>query len=63
MEQLQHVYENLKDYHEIAIIEKYGESAKRFTGATASETYYLLIYVTRFIFQVELIYYFEIFIK
>ncbi|XP_067209658.1 odorant receptor 22c-like [Linepithema humile] len=31
MEQLQHMYDNLKDNKEIAIVEKYGNNAKRYT--------------------------------
>lgn len=37
MEQFQHIYENLKDYREIAIVEKYGQNAKRFTAALTSK--------------------------
>jgi len=48
MEQFQHIYENLKDHHEIAIVEKYGGNAKRFTAVIASEI--LLIYVMCSIF-------------
>ncbi|XP_067209642.1 uncharacterized protein [Linepithema humile] len=36
MEQLQHIYGNLRDNNEIAIVERYGNYAKRYTAVLAS---------------------------
>lgn len=35
--QFQHIYDEIKDKNEIAIIEKYGDNAKRFSIALTSE--------------------------
>lgn len=48
MEQFQHIYENLKDHHEIAIVERYGENAKRFTVILISKMlfFYYALYIS-----------------
>jgi len=38
MEQLQHMCDNLKDSNEIAIMDKYGNNAKRYTIILTSKT-------------------------
>jgi len=39
MEQLQHIYNNIRDNNEIAIVEKYGSEAKYYTAVLISKTY------------------------
>jgi len=47
MEQLQHIYNDLEDNNEIAIIDRYGDNAKRYTTAfTSKTTFYLLFHFT-----------------
>lgn len=41
MEQLQHIYNDIKDNNEIAIICKYGDIAKLYTTALTSKTTFL----------------------
>lgn len=38
MEQIQHVYSNIRDNNEIAIIERYGSKAKRYTAVLTGKT-------------------------
>jgi len=38
MEQLQHIYDDLNDNNEIAIIDSYGNSAKHYTTMLTSRT-------------------------
>ncbi|XP_067209635.1 odorant receptor 30a-like isoform X2 [Linepithema humile] len=51
MEQLQHIYGNLRNNNEIAIVERYGNYAKRYTAAL---TMVAIIFVTLFVIGVQL---------
>jgi len=42
MEQLQHIYNNIRDNNEIAIVEKYGSKAKHYTAVLTSKIYVLI---------------------
>lgn len=44
MEQLQRIYDNVKDSNEIAIIERYGNNAKRFTTMFTSKKTFFIFY-------------------
>jgi len=37
MEQIQHIYNGLRDSNEIAIVEKYGNNAKQYTAGLTSK--------------------------
>ncbi|XP_067209640.1 odorant receptor 30a-like isoform X2 [Linepithema humile] len=50
MEQLQHIYGNLRDNNEIAIVERYGNYAKRYTAVLAM----VIIFATSFVIGVQL---------
>lgn len=38
MEQIQHIYNDLRDSNEIAIVEKYGGDGKKYTAGLTSKT-------------------------
>jgi len=48
LEQLQHIYNEIKDENEIAIIEKYGSNAKRYTVRIIRKIKFIdFLYVSR----------------
>jgi len=44
MEQVQHIYNDLRDNDEIAIIEKYGDYAKKYTVGFTSKMTFVVFY-------------------
>jgi len=51
MEQLQRIYDDLKDNNEIAIIDRYGDNAKHYTTIFTSRTIFLFLF--RFILLIN----------
>lgn len=50
LEQLQHIYNEVKDKNEFAIINAYGYSAKRCTAAFTSKIFFRLSNTVTFLF-------------
>lgn len=46
MEQLQNIYDNIKDNNEFVIMEKYGNNAKHYTIVLISKKIFLLVPIT-----------------
>lgn len=51
MMELQHIFNKLKDENEIAIVEKYGRTAKRYTIAFTGKTIFIDLYIIIFLIQ------------
>jgi len=51
MEQIQYIYNDLRDNNEIAIVEKYGNNAKQYTAGLTSKTtsFYFFLYLKLFL--------------
>jgi len=56
MEQIQYIYNDLRDTNEIAIVEKYGNNAKQYTaGLTSKKTsFYSFLYLKLFLMNFSL---------